>query len=143
MEFFRRDPNDFLSRLVTMDETWLRHYDPETKQRSMEWRQSGSLHRKKFRVQKYSGQILASNYWDQDGFLLIDYTPKCQTINAVYYSSLLVQLKDILNEKHHGHSLRWSCSCTKMPRLNGHLQFRRNWPAWTSSVLISHPIFRI
>jgi len=30
--FFRRDPNDFLSRLVTMDETWLYHYDPETKQ---------------------------------------------------------------------------------------------------------------
>jgi len=35
-EFFRRDPNDFLSRLVTMNETWLYHYDPETKQQSME-----------------------------------------------------------------------------------------------------------
>jgi len=35
LEFFRRDPNDFLSRLVTMDETWLYHYDPETKQQSM------------------------------------------------------------------------------------------------------------
>jgi len=43
LEFFRRDPNDFLSRLVTMDETWLYHYDPETKQRSMEWRHSGSF----------------------------------------------------------------------------------------------------
>jgi len=31
LEFFRRVPNDFLSRLVTMDETWLYHYDPETK----------------------------------------------------------------------------------------------------------------
>ena len=30
--FFWRDPNDFLSRVVTMDETWLYHYDPETKQ---------------------------------------------------------------------------------------------------------------
>jgi len=29
--FFWRDPNDFLSRLVTMDETWLYHYDPGTK----------------------------------------------------------------------------------------------------------------
>ena len=35
-EFFRRDPNDFLSRLVTVNETWLYHYDPETKQQSME-----------------------------------------------------------------------------------------------------------
>jgi len=42
LEFFRRDPNDFLSRLVTMDETWLYHYGPETKQQSMEWRHGGS-----------------------------------------------------------------------------------------------------
>jgi hypothetical protein len=32
LEFFRRDPNDFLSRLVIMDETWLYHYEPETKE---------------------------------------------------------------------------------------------------------------
>jgi len=43
LEFFRRYPNDFLSRLVTMDETWLCHYDPETKQQSVEWRHSGTL----------------------------------------------------------------------------------------------------
>jgi len=46
-EFFRRDPNNFLSRLVTMDETWLYHYDPETKQKSVEWRHSGSSRPKK------------------------------------------------------------------------------------------------
>ena len=40
--FVRRDPNDFLSRLVTMDETWLYHYDPETKQQSMKWRHRGT-----------------------------------------------------------------------------------------------------
>jgi len=31
LEFFRRDPNDFLLRLVTMDEIWLYRYDPESK----------------------------------------------------------------------------------------------------------------
>jgi len=30
LEFFQCNPNDFLSRLVTMDETWLYHYDLET-----------------------------------------------------------------------------------------------------------------
>jgi len=53
-------------------------------------------------VQKYSGKVLASIFWDQDGILLIDYLPKAQTIIAEYYSSLLVQLKDILEEKRHG-----------------------------------------
>jgi hypothetical protein len=36
------DPNDFLSRFVTMDETWLYNYDPEIKKHSIEWRRSGS-----------------------------------------------------------------------------------------------------
>jgi len=51
-DFFRHDPDDFLSRLLTMDETWFYHYDPETKQQSMEWWHSGSPHPKKFQVQK-------------------------------------------------------------------------------------------
>jgi len=98
VEFFRRDPNDFLSRLVTMDETWLYHFNPETKQHSMEWRHSGSPLLKKFRAQKSAGKVL----WDQDDILLIDYLPMDQTINAEYYSSLLVQLKGILKEKRRG-----------------------------------------
>ena len=97
--FVRRNPNDFLSRLVTMDETWLYHYDLETKQQSVEWRHNGSPHPTKFWVQKSTGKVLTSIFWDQDGILLIDYHPKGQTINVEYYLSLLVQLKDILKEK--------------------------------------------
>jgi len=52
-------------------------------------------------VQKSDG-ILASIFWDQDGILLIDYLPKGQTNNVEYYSSLLLQLKDILKETHRG-----------------------------------------
>ena len=65
----------------------------------MEWRHSGSSHPKKFLVQKSTGKALASIIWDKDSNLLIDYLPKGQTINAEYYSSLLVQLKYILKEK--------------------------------------------
>jgi len=65
-----------------MDETWLYHYDPETKQQSVEWRRSGSPRPKIFRVQKSAGKVLASIFWDQDSILLIDYLPKGQTINA-------------------------------------------------------------
>jgi len=43
---FWPDPNYFLSQLVTMNETWLYHNDPETKQQPMEWRHSGSPHLK-------------------------------------------------------------------------------------------------
>jgi len=94
--FGQRDPNDFLSQLVTMEETWLYHYDLETKQQSVEWQHSGLPRPKKFRVQKSTGKVLASIFWDQDGILLIE---KGRTINAEYYTSLLLQLKDILKEK--------------------------------------------
>jgi hypothetical protein len=66
----------------------------------MEWRHSGSPRPEKFRVQKSA--VLASIFWDQEGILLIYYLPKGQTINAEYYSSLLVQLEDILKEKRQG-----------------------------------------
>ena len=100
LEFFRRDPNDFLSRLVTMDETWLYHYGPETAQQLMAWRHSGSPHPQKNSECKNPLENFSPRFfWDQDGILLICYLPKGQTINAEYYSSLLVQLKDILKEK--------------------------------------------
>ena len=100
---------------------------------------------KKLRVQKSAEKVLASIFWDQDGILLIVYLPKGQTINAEYYSSLLVQMNDILKEKRRAaeKSPRGSCSCTTMPRLTGHLQPRRNWPTWASNILITHPILRI
>jgi len=60
----------------------------------MEWRHSGSPRPQKSRVEKSAGKVLASIFWDQDGILLIDYLPKAQTINAEYYSFLLVQLKE-------------------------------------------------
>jgi histone-lysine N-methyltransferase SETMAR len=58
-----------------MDETWLYHYDPETKQQSLEWRYSEPPNPKKLRVQKSAGNILASIFWDQDGILFIGYLP--------------------------------------------------------------------
>jgi len=68
----------------------------------MEWRNRGSPHPKKLRVQKSAGNVLTSIFWDQDGILFTDYLPKGQTINAECHSSLLVQLKDILKEKRRG-----------------------------------------
>ena len=143
MEFFRHDRNDFLSRLVTMDKTWLCHYNPETEQQSIEWRHSGSTRPKTFRVQKSAGKVLASIFFGSKRHSYIGYFPKGQTISAEYYLSLLVQLKDILKEKRRGKFTKGSCSCMKMPRLIGHLQPIRNWPTWASNVLITHPILRI
>jgi len=82
-----------------MEETWLYPYETETKQQSMEWQHSVSPRPLNFRLQKSTGKVLASNFWDQEGILLIDCLPKGHNISTEYYSSPLVQLKDILKEK--------------------------------------------
>jgi len=87
-----------------MDETWLYHYDPETKQQSMQWRHSGSSCPAPKNseyinpLEKFSPLF----FWDQDGIQQIGSLSKCQAINAEYYLSLLVQLKDILKGKGRG-----------------------------------------
>ena len=99
---------------------------------------------KKIRVQKSAGKVLASIFWDQVGILLSDYLPKGQTINAEYYWSLLVQLQNILKEKLCGKIIDGVLFLhDNAPAHRAHLQPRRNWPTWTSSVMITHPILWI
>ena len=68
----------------------------------MEWRHNGSQHCcPKIPSAKIGCRISGLNFFwmDQEGILLIDCLPKVQNISAEYYSSVLVQLKDILKEK--------------------------------------------
>jgi len=45
-EAVRHDPN-FLSRVITGDESWVYDYDPETKQQSTQWKRHPLRDRKK------------------------------------------------------------------------------------------------
>ena len=129
------------ARLVTMDETWLYHYDPETKQQSMGWRHSGSLRPQKIRVQKSAGKVLASNFFwikTATSSLIIFQRAKLSTRSITHLCWL--QLKDILKEKGRGtgRSPRGPCSCTTMARLTGHLQPRGNCP-YLGFQCLDHP----
>jgi hypothetical protein len=53
----------------------------------------------KIQTPKFRWESSRLDFWDQDCILLIDYLPNSQTINTEYYSSRLVQLKNILKEK--------------------------------------------
>ena len=114
LEFLRLDPNDFLSRLVTMDETWLYYYDPETKQQSMAWRRSGSPHPKncvcKNPLEKFSPRFFgiktASSSLSSKG-------PKYQR-GVLLISAGAIKGHFEGNTPQEGHQ-RGSCSCTITP----------------------------
>ena len=67
LKHFERSSDNFFERLITVDETWLHHYDPETKQQSMQWRHSGSPRPKKFKTQQSAGKVMAMVFWDKEG----------------------------------------------------------------------------
>jgi hypothetical protein len=48
----------FFNSIVTINETWIHIYDPETKEQSKEWRHIGSPHPKKFMTGKSSSKLL-------------------------------------------------------------------------------------
>jgi hypothetical protein len=43
------DEPDFIYQMVTQDETWVHHFDPESKKQSMQWKHHGSPPPKKFK----------------------------------------------------------------------------------------------
>ncbi|GFU26941.1 mariner Mos1 transposase [Trichonephila clavipes] len=49
LERYSNEGNDFLSLVVTGDETWVAYVTPESKQQSLEWRNSSSPRKVKFK----------------------------------------------------------------------------------------------
>ena len=39
---YEDDPGDFIEQVVTQDETWVHHFDQESKMQSKEWKHPGS-----------------------------------------------------------------------------------------------------
>jgi len=74
------DWNLIVKRIATGDETWIHHYDPESKQQSMQWKHTSSPSPRKFKVQASAGKIMRTTFWDAEGILLIDFMPQKVTI---------------------------------------------------------------
>ena len=97
-----RSKDDFLLRLVTVDETWVHYYEPENKAHSPQWVGPGSPRPKKFKTQPSAGKVMATVFWDAKGVIMLDFLPKRSTITGVYYANLLDQRRTAIREKRRG-----------------------------------------
>ncbi|KAF8789505.1 Histone-lysine N-methyltransferase SETMAR like protein [Argiope bruennichi] len=101
-ERFLSEIKTFLHRNVTMDETWIHHYTPDSKRSSAEWKAADKSGSKRPKPQKSAGKIMVSVFWDEHGILFIDYLEKGKTINSEYYMALLDRLSaEIKKERPH------------------------------------------
>lgn len=99
LALFRRNKSEFWRRLITVDETWIHHYTPETKLQSKQWTAKGEPAPKKAKTVFSAGKVMATVFWDSHGVILIDYLQKGKTITGAYYASLLDELKAQIAEK--------------------------------------------
>ena len=81
---YEDDPGDFIDRVVTQDETWVHHFDPESKMQCMQWKHPGSTPPKKFKRVSLAGKVLASVFWDSQGVIMIDNLEQGHMINGAY-----------------------------------------------------------
>ena len=94
MEHFNKKKTDFVRRFITVGETWIHHYTPESKQQSKQWTEAGCSGSKKTRSVPSAGKVMASVFWDAEGILFIYYLEKSKTITGEYYSNLLTRLDE-------------------------------------------------
>jgi len=102
------DPSDkecdiFLDGIITGDETWVHHYEPECKRQIMKWKHPQSPIRKKFKSQPSAGKLTLTVFWDPQGPILEYYQDRGSTINSARYSEMLNdRLKPEIRSKRRG-----------------------------------------
>jgi hypothetical protein len=111
-----------------MDETWIHHYTPESKQQSKQWTEAGCSAPNKKRSVPSAGKVVASVFWNAEGILFIDYLEKGETITREYYCNLLTRLDEKINEKRPDlqkkkiHLLSRQCTCPQNCFGNGKIE---------------------
>jgi len=75
---YHKEGDSMLNHIVTGDETWVSHITPESKQQSLHWKHTGSPKRKKFKQTISTRKIMCTIFWDRQGVLFVEFSPKAQ-----------------------------------------------------------------
>jgi hypothetical protein len=98
LERFNKNKTDFVYQFITMDETWIHHYTPESKQQSEQWTEARCSVPKKTRSVPSAGKVMALVFWDAENIFYIE----GKTITGEYYSNFLTRLNEKIREKRPG-----------------------------------------
>lgn len=96
LDLWRQHGHKFLWNIVTVDETPLSLYLPESKRESLEWRfphekaplkmRSGTAHRR---------CLMLTVFWDSKGLIKIDFAEKDVKLDSAYYASLIAETRSL------------------------------------------------
>ena len=83
LERYQTEGENLLNNIITIDETWVRAYEPELKRQSAEWRYEGSPQRQKFRQNPSPVNILVILAYDFLKVIL------CHIVKLLMHSTML------------------------------------------------------
>lgn len=99
LALFKRDSKEFLRRYITVDETWIHFYTPESTQATKQWTEAGGSAPKRPKSSQSAGKVMATVFWDAHGIVSLDFLEKGKTITGQYYAELLDKLNDAIRTK--------------------------------------------
>jgi len=103
LEAYENDGDSLLDRVVTGDETWVKHVTCETKKQSMGWGHTSSPKKPRKCLQILSvRKIMSTVFWDREGVLLVDFLESGSTINYERYCETLKRLRRAIQNKRRG-----------------------------------------
>ena len=96
---YEKASDKFLKKVVTCDQTWVWHYEPESKWQSMEWKHVDSPVKKKFKSQRSMGKAMLTILWDMQGPITISFLQKESFVNSANRCELLKPVKKDIKHK--------------------------------------------
>jgi hypothetical protein len=96
-----------LNRIVTGDESWVHHYQAESKCASVvQWKHSSSPSSKTLKVMPSAGNVMVAVFWDSQGVLLSHFQKHGENVNSDSYCEVLLKLWDAISRKRPGQLVR-------------------------------------
>jgi hypothetical protein len=93
----------YWKELLWGDETWVCHFEPESKQQSMQWKHTSPPPTKKLKNVPSAKKVMLILFWDINGPTLEHYMEHGQTVNSERYSAMLKdKLKPAIHSKRRG-----------------------------------------
>ena len=96
LDKLRAEP-DFLNDVITMDESWMYCYDPETKRQSSVWQTSGEQRPWKPMRPRSVGKLLLVSFFDHKGMVHWEYVRG--TLSSAQFIIILSHLRHAISRK--------------------------------------------
>ena len=99
LALWRADPDHFLSRIISGDETPLSTFLPEKKLTSQQWIQKGGPRPQKALKTARMSSTMMTLFFDERGVVHMEFVPKGETIRSEEYCETLSRLKEAIRRK--------------------------------------------